>query len=52
MKSLRREICNIMHEFFHPSVESIMGKFAIVEKRNLTEKEAKELLKILKEWEE
>lgn len=52
MKSFCKEICNIIHDFFHQPVEFIMGKFAIVEKQNITEKEAKELLKILEEWEE
>lgn len=50
MKCLRMKIYNIIHDFFHPSVESVMEKFAIVEKRNITEKEATDLLKILEEW--
>lgn len=45
MKRLRQKICNIIHDFFYPPVESI------VEKQNITEEEAKELLKILEEWE-
>lgn len=52
MKYMHQKICNIINDFFHPSVESLMEKFSIVEKRNITEKEAKELLKILEEWEE
>lgn len=49
MKCIRQKICNIIHDFFHPSDESVMEKFAIVEKLNITEEEAKELLKILEE---
>lgn len=45
MKRLRKKIGNIIHNFFHLPVESI------VEKQNITEEEAKELLKILEEWE-
>lgn len=50
MKFLCQKIRNIIHDFFHPSVESIMEKFTVVEKQNITEEEAKELLKILEEW--
>lgn len=45
------EIQKRIYEFFHPSVESIMKKFAIVEDLYITEEEKKELLKILDKWE-
>ena len=41
-----------IHEFFHPSIESIIKKFAIVEDTTITQEEAEELLKILEEWKE
>lgn len=50
MKFLGQKICNVVFDFFHSAVAFIMGKFVIVEKRNITEEEAKELLKILEEW--
>lgn len=40
-----------IYEFFHPSVESIIKKFGIVEDLSITEEEAEELLKMLGEWE-
>lgn len=40
------------YEFFHPTPESIIERFAIVEKRGITQEEAEELLKILDEWEQ
>lgn len=46
------EIQKRIHEFFHPSIESIIKKFAIVEDLSITEEEAEELLKILNEWKE
>lgn len=49
MKCMSKKICNIIHDFFYPSDESVMEKFAIVEKLNITEEEAKELLKILED---
>lgn len=49
MKCMSQKIYNIIHDFFHPSDESVMEKFAIVEKQNITEEEAEELLKILEE---
>lgn len=52
MKCMRQKICNVINDFFYPSAASIMEKFAIVEKRNKTEEEVKDLLKILEEWEE
>lgn len=52
MKSLRQKICSIIYDFFHSAVAFIMGKLVIAEKRNITEEEAKELLKILEEWKE
>ncbi len=44
------EIRKRIYEFFHPSVETIIERFAIVEKRCITQEEAEELLKILDEW--
>lgn len=49
MKCMSQKICNVIYEFFYPSDESVMEKFAIVEKLNITEEEAEELLKILEE---
>ncbi len=46
------EIRKRIYEFFHPSVETIIERFAIVEKQGITQEEAEELLKILDEWEE
>lgn len=43
------EIRKRIYEFFHPSVETIIERFAIVEKRGITQEEAEELLKILDE---
>lgn len=48
---IKRKICNIIHDFLHPSIESIMKSFAIVENLSITEEEAEELLKMLDEWE-
>ena len=39
-----------IHEFFHPTVESLMNQFAIVEKATVTQEEYEELLKILDKW--
>lgn len=44
------EIRKRIYEFFHPSVEAIIERFAIVEKRGIAQEEAEELLKILDEW--
>lgn len=56
MKYLCCEIIIIIrkkiHEFFHPTAESVMKKFAIVEDARITREEAEELLKILEEWNE
>lgn len=41
-----------IHEFFHPTVESLMNEFAIVERATITQEEAEKLLKILDEWKE
>lgn len=49
--NIKRKICNIIHDFLHPSIESIMKSFAIVENLSITEEEAEELLKMLDEWE-
>lgn len=46
------EIRKRIYEFFHPTLESIIERFAIVEKQGITQEEAEELLKILDEWEE
>lgn len=48
---IKRKICNIIHDFLHPSIESIMKSFVIVENLSITEEEAEELLKMLDEWE-
>lgn len=45
------EIRKRIYEFFHPTPESIIERFAIVEKRGITQEEAEELLKMLDEWE-
>ncbi len=50
MKCMSQKICNMIHDFFRPSEESVMEKFAIVEKQNITEEEARKFLKILYEW--
>lgn len=56
MKNIvKKVIAYIRHkayEFFRPSVENIIERFAIVEKRGITQEEAEELLKILDEWKE
>lgn len=52
MKCMSQKICNMIHDFFRPTGESVMEKFAIVEKQNITEEEARKFLKILEEWEE
>ena len=44
------EVRKIIHEFFHPTVESLMNRFAIVERATITQEEYEELLKILDEW--
>lgn len=44
------EVRKRIHEFFHPSVETIMNRFAIVEKATITQEEYEKLLKILDEW--
>ena len=44
------EIQKRIYEFFNPSIETIMDRFAIVEKATITQEEAEELLKILEEW--
>lgn len=44
------EIRKRIYEFFHPTPESVIERFAIVEKRGITQEEAEELLKILDEW--
>lgn len=49
--NIKRKIRNIIDEFLHPSIESIMKSFAIVEDLSITEEEAEELLEILDEWE-
>lgn len=46
------EIRKRIYEFFHPSVETIIERFAIVEKRGITQEEAEELLKMLDDWKE
>lgn len=51
MNCLRCRIRNLIHDFFHPITESVIKKFAIVEKKNITREEKKELLKILNERE-
>lgn len=48
----KQKICNIINDFLHPSIESIMKSFAIVEDATITQEEAEELLKMLDEWEE
>lgn len=49
--NIKRKLCNIIHDFLHPSIESIMKSFAIVEDATITQEEAEELLKMLDEWE-
>lgn len=49
--NIERKICNIIHDFLHPSIESIVKSFAIVEYLSITEEEVAELLKMLDEWE-
>lgn len=44
------EIRKRIYEFFNPSVETILERFAIVEKQGITQEEAEELLKMLDEW--
>ncbi|MCX4340284.1 MAG: hypothetical protein OSJ72_11635 [Lachnospiraceae bacterium] len=44
------EIRKRIYEFFHPTLESIIERFAIVEIQGITQEEAEELLKILDEW--
>ena len=39
-----------IQEFFCPTMESLINKFAIVEKETITQEECDELLKILDEW--
>lgn len=39
-----------IYDFFHPSTESLMNQFAIIEKP-ITQKEYEICIKILKEWE-
>lgn len=51
MRCLCYKIKNLIHNFFHPTPEFIIKMFSIVEKYNITEEEAKELLKLLDEWE-
>lgn len=50
-KDIIVEIRKRIDEFLHPSVESIIKKFGIVEDLSITEEEAAELLKMLDEWE-
>lgn len=52
MERLQHKIRNLIQDFLHPTPESVIKMFAIVEKRYLTEEEVKELLRILNEWEE
>ena len=40
----------IIYDFLHPSIESIMKEFAIVEYATITQEEADKLLKILDKW--
>lgn len=49
--NLKIEIQKRIHDFFHPSIETIMKSFAIVEDLSITEEEAAKLLKMLDEWE-
>ncbi len=44
------EVRKKIHEFFHPTMESLLNQFAIVEKKTITQEECDELLKILDEW--
>lgn len=39
-----------IQEFFCPTMESLINKFAIVEKETITQEKCDELLKILDEW--
>lgn len=48
--NIKRKIRNIINDFFHPSIESIIKKFAIIEDATITQEEAEDLLKILDEW--
>lgn len=53
--SIKEKIKNAVHEMFHPSFESLMHEFAIVEDRTMGEEERMEYARMIQEelmWEE